>query len=479
MRKIIFAIIFVIFSIGFSISQNWHLVDTGRVNHYSLDTTNLVFSIYADSVKIEGEDTIFYNNRVILPCDTCHAENYPNVNATVFYLRNQALFLQRTIKLSPNGIIDLLSPESLTINLNDSTWAFNNDSNYQAQLFYKGIYNFLSVSDSVFCFTVNSTDTVIVSKNYGVIQWPCENGAYFRLIGVEGINSIGYHIPTLNEIYDFQVDDILFKEESEGDPEEHMGYYERIKITTVIDSTNSENYQICGCKYIDWATWDTSYTAIDTINNIVQNNYFHEISIFNSEFLYPIETYTTLQDIGHDFYEYLTLYYVIKLSIEDGKTHFQQENQALIPINTYNYDSLDWNENIIIKNTYEDIMHDILMIEGIGLKWNIFMDFEYGTSFKCYKDESENVCEACIVSSPDLNENNLILVYPNPSSGEINISGIDNAYVIIYNLLGKQVYKTDIKNAESLNLKHKIEPGIYFINISSKTKNKTLKLILK
>ncbi len=75
--------------------------------------------------------------------------------------------------------------------------------------------------------------------------------------------------------------------------------------------------------------------------------------------------------------------------------------------------------------------------------------------------------------------NNLISVYPNPTSGIFTIVSTENGILEISNVTGKNIYKSQISN-----LKHKInfsnEPkGIYFITIKTETKIFTEKIIIQ
>ena len=169
MKKTLPFIIFFIFINLYEIkAQNWLLVDTGKTYHYSCDTTNTIFSLWADSIKINGTDTTYYTNRVILPCDTCHLQYYPGLNATMFLLKNQPLFLKRNITIINNGNIILTSPDTLILNRTaqvGNSWVFDTSASILASVYFKGLGSVLGVSDSLMGILLNSTDTIILSKN--------------------------------------------------------------------------------------------------------------------------------------------------------------------------------------------------------------------------------------------------------------------------------------------------------------------------
>lgn len=74
-----------------------------------------------------------------------------------------------------------------------------------------------------------------------------------------------------------------------------------------------------------------------------------------------------------------------------------------------------------------------------------------------------------------------LLVYPNPSKGEINIEGLTNgSYSIsVYNMNGRGVYESEIQPSKStkIDLSH-LPKGIYMVHIIGSYSTKTLKVIL-
>lgn len=76
-------------------------------------------------------------------------------------------------------------------------------------------------------------------------------------------------------------------------------------------------------------------------------------------------------------------------------------------------------------------------------------------------------------------DNNDITIYPNPSSGSIFISQLDQYNMNIYDVTGKQVFAKKALGAnEEINLSF-LENGIYFVKVQSNEKQNTIKLILK
>jgi hypothetical protein len=76
-----------------------------------------------------------------------------------------------------------------------------------------------------------------------------------------------------------------------------------------------------------------------------------------------------------------------------------------------------------------------------------------------------------------LEEDNSFSIYPNPTSGQFTVElSTDNAEIIVTDILGKQIIKTQtIHNTKNLQLE---DNGIYFISITTKQGTITRKLIV-
>ncbi len=88
-----------------------------------------------------------------------------------------------------------------------------------------------------------------------------------------------------------------------------------------------------------------------------------------------------------------------------------------------------------------------------------------------------------------LNSNQSFSAYPNPTSGittlNYNVNEKSIVKIDLYNLLGEKVYTTSMEAKSAGNYTHQIntqelglESGIYFINLSSRNYNKTIRLVV-
>ncbi|MDD2634819.1 MAG: C10 family peptidase [Bacteroidales bacterium] len=80
----------------------------------------------------------------------------------------------------------------------------------------------------------------------------------------------------------------------------------------------------------------------------------------------------------------------------------------------------------------------------------------------------------------DINDNMLdnISIYPNPANNNINITGITNSNVAIYDIYGKLIKNYDKIDSTTLDISD-MSAGIYFINVSNNDDIKTIKFVKK
>ena len=73
----------------------------------------------------------------------------------------------------------------------------------------------------------------------------------------------------------------------------------------------------------------------------------------------------------------------------------------------------------------------------------------------------------CTIAGVAENQAESIMVYPNPASSEINISGEGISEVRVYNALGQLVYsKTDVNENLTIDATA-FEEGLYLVNIKN------------
>jgi hypothetical protein len=103
-------------------------------------------------------------------------------------------------------------------------------------------------------------------------------------------------------------------------------------------------------------------------------------------------------------------------------------------------------------------------------------------------DGSCEVTSNCVAVEIDDNTNNLstnefnaLVIYPNPSTGLVNISGENllGATLSVHELTGKTVFVETLNSNENLINLTGLEKGIYLFNIASEAKNFTKRVVVK
>ena len=78
----------------------------------------------------------------------------------------------------------------------------------------------------------------------------------------------------------------------------------------------------------------------------------------------------------------------------------------------------------------------------------------------------------------ELNENNTVSIYPNPTSNLITIRSDENAALTINSIEGKLIYKADVNNTATFDLSN-YASGIYIVSVQSVKGIETVKVVKK
>ncbi len=172
-------------------SQNWAVFNKNYRYNYSLQNENYTtVVIFADSVLTQGNDTIYSLNRIAAKCDSCWFY-YPQAGIadSNYIMSDQPQFMQRRIVYTNNqyrlsDTSNYIIPRFLTIG---NSWTFNAERGITAQVINGAIKNYYGVNDSVNTILLSTNDTIIISKQFGIIKYPAKFGQqiYYKLRGIE------------------------------------------------------------------------------------------------------------------------------------------------------------------------------------------------------------------------------------------------------------------------------------------------------
>jgi len=208
--------------INSSFAQNWQPISTTKLTNFRdntplisqsiLSVPNLttevmnqpISSLFVDTVILDGLDSVFYF------CKRAYS-----LQGSYNVYKNQPHFLQDKMLTSTNGIYRFYSPDSFSIhsqaNINDS-WFFSQSQQDTATIstVYQGLV--FGQLDSVKVISLSSGDSILLSKNYGIIYFSSSFTNTYDLIGIEALDystSIGVSMPNSHDIYDYEVGDIF------------------------------------------------------------------------------------------------------------------------------------------------------------------------------------------------------------------------------------------------------------------------------
>ncbi len=169
---------------------------------------------------------------------------------------------------------------------------------------------------------------------------------------------------------------------------------------------------------------------------------------------------------NHDDYESELIEFDNVTIDANGDTDFQAST---------NYDVTDGTDTVVLRTAFsalvgETIPTGAVNITGIGSEYN-------GTPQIFPRDIND------IVDANAIEENNIdgLEVYPNPVINKqvfVTTNSSDIKQIIIYNVLGKAVYQTEINNGQAINV-GQLQAGIYMMKIIENGKVGLQKLIIK
>jgi len=124
---------------------------------------------------------------------------------------------------------------------------------------------------------------------------------------------------------------------------------------------------------------------------------------------------------------------------------------------------------------------DTVIVSIQSLRWNDTLVSALGSVLTI--DEVHFKSQPILYAGiPKLMPDNVLAIFPNPSNGKFNVrneAGITE--VIVYNLVGKQVYSKIYQNKQSLNEIDltKFQKGVYFIEVNDGMKTYTKKIVVQ
>jgi hypothetical protein len=213
--------------------QNWRPITLGETHHFRSDTAQHFpdRSIRVDSMAGGTVDSVYFLTRYLelLSFDTA--------------AMNQPGFCQHRLHIRPNGWYQLEGPGNLALHATASlnaNWLIDSIQGLSAtvEAIWQGTV--LGQTDSLKRLRLTGGDSLILSKNHGIVEWPAALGSgHFQLVGLQE-QQLGERYPTFDEWFPYQVGQQFFWESYynifDGSSNIFCGHYKMLVDNVVHDS---------------------------------------------------------------------------------------------------------------------------------------------------------------------------------------------------------------------------------------------------
>ena len=506
-------------------AQNWSVFNPSYRYNYSLESEGYTTAVvFADSNVTSGSNAVYSLNRIVVKCDlsqpSMQVQGCTNPN---YWLANQPQFLQRRIiysgqdyRLSDTGTYIIKHREAIS-----TPWTFNATYSITAQVQSEIQKNVFGVLDSVRIIMLSTSDTILLSKQFGIIKYPATFGQqhYYKLRGIE--NKASYDVTALYgekvpNYYDF----FKLKPGVKHYYSKHRSLAGTMNtcdaalygIKTVLNSsmtgtviTNTVREQQIGCPTPNFSACPRVNGGCDPWFYYIQLRYpystlsaLHTNTVQNNPNPYDLTFNTGYNNQLKNMNYGNMSYTIIKFGMTDNMHFYKTYGSSCFsnhvksfPIFAPEYQTISLEAtsqaNIFRSYTPIDMGSGVTYIEGYGMVNEYFVIFEtnnkYCTSLIVDGNDSLGGTDALTMSLNDaVSQEHINRVYPNPVRYDLHINvpyeAQNKGSIILRDVLGKTL-ETIVTNGEE-NYQLNIEPyatGIYFLSIQSPGYSMTYKVI--
>lgn len=465
-KKFLFQLLLIALFHSYSFSQNWNVITPFYKYNYSpnLSGYEKTITIHVDSTKISGADSVYYLNRILVPYGTDKM------------IKNAPQFLQRKMIKKNNGDVIFQDPTSFLIkplNSVGSSWIFDTLNSISAQVASSNYISILGNFDSIKYIILSSLDTIIVSKNYGLVRFSNSyiSPIQYFLSGIEGPN-IGLLVPGFKDIFDFNIGDVF----------EYYKHYDH--ITGTVFSSWHEN---------------TNYKYTIQSKNLIGDTIIYGVYVFKKDTIYAPGSGNPIQNASFSDYP-LTIKYI---NCDSNYVNFYN-NQQIVTGNYYQKIFLYSDTVFKVKgkgfNTRYTFSGTDTLIEANSPPGVYYQNSEqyasgrglvdfHVTDYFMFSSQSRNHTDSVLtgckingttygtlhpdsfftdVKNPYL-EINDFFIYPNPFTVEINITSNGNEVLdfSLFDVWGKNILNRSFICSASINISW-LQKGIYLFEVKYK-----------
>jgi hypothetical protein len=483
-------------------SQNWTSFNKNYRYNYSLENESYTtVVIFADSVLTQGTDTIYSLNRIAAKCDSCFFY-YPEVGVadSNYVLINQPQFMQRRIIYSNNAYrlsdtSNYIIPRFVSVG---NTWMFNTSRGITAQVVTISVKINFGVNDSIRTIVLSTNDTIILSKQFGILKYPAKFGQsiYYKLRGIENKNSydvsslFGEKVPNSYDFFKLKVGvEHYYSEQNQAYGSvphcDRYVYGKKTIINSSLTSTLISNSYIdivkgCSSGCPSFCNYDptifpvndgaTTYTITNSFNGSIPGFYNN----YNNQFFDVYGQFHILK-FGKMPNNHFFKTFGESCFASDIQNNPTQNSQYSMFYTQSTLNSLVYFGKSNISNAFQHWGETY--IEGYGLVNNFYPEFEL-TLYYCTSaiidgtDTIGSLSATSINTDIENNQKSYSSYGPNPTKDVMTINlpfeANDNTGIIeVKDVFGKLVFQKTISigvNSEKINLQN-VTQGLYFVEI--------------
>lgn len=442
----------------FCFGQNWNLVKMNQKYHYMHDTSDVVYTIWVDSIQENSLDTTFFLNLVMKKCDTCTTMTTPWGCEPVFYLVNQPQFFGNAIIRDSLGYILRDSYDRRIVMDQQSTtgWVFDSLGSILAISDSLVADQTFGCADSLLIIALSGNDTLIISKDFGILKYPDGTGGYYTMIGCEDTARYGTVVPDVESFYSIHAGDVYCYFVKYFNQIEQFEIVFKYEVNRRYTNTGSHTDSIVGVAngfvnvYYQWG----SFGFLHMGSNINQPS--HDVFTF---YHYPVASKYT-GEICESIANQSSDFSITEVRYTNG-TFFREtldpNGYEIVP----GYDSVyarrqqfpDWRDNnyVVIQDSVGDLIN-IEMGSEYWYEWRLLWYTKQGdTTFVTERKPVE------MASGPAL--------WPNPARDYFRINNHESVEeIFVTDLWGRRRLSFSGNFSQPLNISP-LEPGMYIIFI--------------
>jgi hypothetical protein len=187
-----------------SFGQDWALINPAYRYNYSDDGTDTISNqVFVTGTELVGPDSIrFALNRTARSCMECPPPCNVQVQLPQF-LKGNCLRTEQSWTFGDPTELEIRPHAQL-----GDQWVFRPTDGTLCNVDQQTVLELFGVEDSVKRFTSEVGDTVVWSKDHGIVHWHVQGEASYTLIGIKGPD-VGRQIPSLAQFFPYQPGDVV------------------------------------------------------------------------------------------------------------------------------------------------------------------------------------------------------------------------------------------------------------------------------